>query len=259
MATYGEGEPTDNALSFYKWLKNDEDSDSKRSVLENLKFTVFGLGNKQYEHFNRMGKLTNRILEESGAKRIFEYGEGDDDANMEEDFDKWKSKLWNSLSQQFHTKDTLTQNLEGEESEVISKYKVVTLPAEGYVPHTERPLAATAADHSAAAPSARHFFNSPRARIQTNRELRRSTAASSGSTRHIEISAGEVGVGYQTADNLAVLPENSSSIVEAVARALTVSIDDVFTLEVTRSRHFDDFKFIYNQFTFTIFMNYFSY
>jgi len=50
MATYGEGEPTDNASKFFKWLKNLDGP----VALEGLSFTVFGLGNKQYEHFNKV-------------------------------------------------------------------------------------------------------------------------------------------------------------------------------------------------------------
>lgn len=42
MATHGEGDPTDNAIEFTKWLK-DEDRDSHS--LKNMKYTVFGLGN----------------------------------------------------------------------------------------------------------------------------------------------------------------------------------------------------------------------
>jgi NADPH-ferrihemoprotein reductase len=46
MATYGEGEPTDNAKEFYEWLESTE------MDLSNVKFAVFGLGNKTYEHYN---------------------------------------------------------------------------------------------------------------------------------------------------------------------------------------------------------------
>ena len=48
MATYGEGEPTDNASKFITWSKN-EDKDVDETFLASLKFSVFGLGNKQYE------------------------------------------------------------------------------------------------------------------------------------------------------------------------------------------------------------------
>ena len=44
-----------------------------------LYFQVFGLGNKTYEHYNAMGRFVDKRLEEMGANRVFEKGEGDDD------------------------------------------------------------------------------------------------------------------------------------------------------------------------------------
>ena len=52
MATYGEGDPTDNALEFFTWLSNS----SNLNNLVNIPFTVFGLGNTQYENYNSMGR-----------------------------------------------------------------------------------------------------------------------------------------------------------------------------------------------------------
>ena len=43
---------------------------------------VFGLGNKTYEHFNAMGRLVDKRLEELGATRVYELGEGDDDGKL---------------------------------------------------------------------------------------------------------------------------------------------------------------------------------
>ena len=67
IATHGEGDPTDNSKEFYEWLLvNDE----TKNVLKNLKFTVFGLGNTQYESYNSMGKKVNELLGKYGALRL---------------------------------------------------------------------------------------------------------------------------------------------------------------------------------------------
>merc|ERR1719429_171279 len=58
LATYGEGDPTDNAVEFNEKLTSDS------LDLNGMKYAVFGLGNKTYEHFNAMGKLADRKLEE---------------------------------------------------------------------------------------------------------------------------------------------------------------------------------------------------
>jgi NADPH-ferrihemoprotein reductase len=59
-----------------------------------MQYTVFGLGNKTYEQYNKMGKDTDKHLENKGAKRLYSLGLGDDDHSLEEDFEKWKRELW---------------------------------------------------------------------------------------------------------------------------------------------------------------------
>ncbi|VDP43518.1 unnamed protein product [Soboliphyme baturini] len=73
MATYGDGDPTDNAVDFKEFLK-------RRDVdLSGLHYAVFGLGNKTYEHFNAMGKLTDKRLAAMKAHCVCPLGLGDDD------------------------------------------------------------------------------------------------------------------------------------------------------------------------------------
>ncbi|MGH0176344.1 UNVERIFIED_CONTAM: hypothetical protein FKN15_072451 [Acipenser sinensis] len=100
MATYGEGDPTDNAQDFYDWLQEADDD------LSGVNFTVFGLGNKTYEHYNAMGKYVDKRLQQLGAKRIFDLGMGDDDGNLEEDFVSWREQFWPAVCEHFGVEAT---------------------------------------------------------------------------------------------------------------------------------------------------------
>ena len=71
---------------------------SKRHRVDGLKYVVFGLGNKTYEHYNAIARIVDRELEEAGATRIGERGEGDDDKSMEEDYLEWKDGMWDAFA-----------------------------------------------------------------------------------------------------------------------------------------------------------------
>lgn len=114
MATYGEGEPTDNAVEFYDWIMNgrgkvadegdEEDEMTEEKVFTNVVFSAFGLGNKTYEHYNAMVRRLTKRLVKCGATLVGEAGEGDDDGSLEEDFIKWKSKQLSVMATYFGAK-----------------------------------------------------------------------------------------------------------------------------------------------------------
>lgn len=221
MATYGEGEPTDNAASFAKWMDADSGS-AEAGCLSDVPFTVFGLGNRQYEHFNAMGKATNAGLERLGGRRVFEYGEGDDDNALEDDFESWKGRMWPAFVKQFHpdTKGAAAAGAGGDEDSATPRaatlhFSLRTLDAKSAARMKPVPVAQAAA-------STRHFFTCSTASIVANRELRENDtealggSVAGGSTRHIEIDLRGTGLSYQTADNLAVLPENDPEVVRAL-------------------------------------------
>jgi len=56
-------------------------------------FAVFGLGNKQYEHFNAIGKKAYANMEALGARPLLRRGDGDDDGCIDDDFDQWCSEF----------------------------------------------------------------------------------------------------------------------------------------------------------------------
>lgn len=92
MATYGEGEPTDNAVDFLHYL------DQECEDLSFLQYGAFALGNSTYEFYNATGKKLDEDLRGKGAKRIGELGLGDDGTDtMDEDYLAWKDKFMDQI------------------------------------------------------------------------------------------------------------------------------------------------------------------
>ena len=88
LSTYGEGDPSDDAVQFDECLSScSEDTD-----LGHVNYTVFGLGNKQYALFNAMAKRVDKNLQRLGARRVCEIGLGDDNQDIESDFQIWKNE-----------------------------------------------------------------------------------------------------------------------------------------------------------------------
>lgn len=100
LATYGEGEPTDNARDFYEWM---QDSTHDDTMLSSVKFAVFGLGNKQYKIYQAMSRYFDKRCEQLGATRVFPAGEGDADDNIQEHFDDWKANALPKFCEEFGT------------------------------------------------------------------------------------------------------------------------------------------------------------
>ena len=101
MATYGEGEPADNAVTLTQNVfESDFEFSNGAHRLEGLKYVMFGLGNKTYEHYNAIARKMDTALTEMGAVRIGERGEGDDDRSMEEDYLEWKDGMWEAFAQE---------------------------------------------------------------------------------------------------------------------------------------------------------------
>jgi NADPH-ferrihemoprotein reductase len=141
LATYGEGEPTDNARDFHEWLMSDDRlADASEAPgadpeigkpLSALRYVTFGLGNKTYEKFNEMVRICDKRLQQLGAVRIGPRGEGDDDVNMEEDFLKWKEAIFPMICEHFgvdplNVKHELvrTYGLKELDSQTASKAKI---------------------------------------------------------------------------------------------------------------------------------------
>lgn len=95
--------------------------------LKGVHYGVFGLGNKQYEHFNAVGKRMQTSMEALGATPICRRGDGDDDDSIDDDFEKWCTDLFAALDAQPALLGAAAA--EGTGSDTLAAYRVELLPA----------------------------------------------------------------------------------------------------------------------------------
>ncbi|KAF2083443.1 hypothetical protein K490DRAFT_69804 [Saccharata proteae CBS 121410] len=213
LATYGEGEPTDNAVEFYEFITSEEPSFSEASdekPLANLKFVAFGLGNNTYEHYNSMVRNVNKALEKLGATRIGDAGEGDDGAGtMEEDFLAWKEPMWNALTE--------SMGLEEREAVYEPVFEVTErddLDAEADEVYLGEPNKNHLEGTQKGPYSAHNPFIAP---IAESKEL---FTSDTRNCLHMEIDISGSNLTYTTGDHIAVWPTNMGKEVDRILRIL---------------------------------------
>ncbi|KAL7260220.1 hypothetical protein ACSBR1_005983 [Camellia fascicularis] len=219
LATYGDGEPTDNSARFYKWFSEGKG----REKWLNLSYGVFGLGNRQYEHFNKIAKIVDGVLNEQGGKRLVPVGLGDDDQCMEDDFAAWRELLWPKLDQLLKDDDSST--VATPYTSAVLEYRVV------YHDGTD----ASILDKSMSMSNghAVHDAQHPcRSNAVVKKELH--TAASDRACTHMEFDIAGTGLAYETGDHVDVYCENVIDIVEEAERLMDLSPDTNFSIHTDK-------------------------
>ncbi|KAI1893695.1 hypothetical protein AGOR_G00126340 [Albula goreensis] len=212
MATYGEGDPTDNAQDFYDWLQEGN------TGLEGINYTVFALGNKTYEHFNAMGIYVDKRLEELGAKRIFDLGIGDDDGNLEEDFVSWREQFWPAVCEHFGVEAT------GEESSIRQYELEVHTDINMNKVYTGEVGRLKSFEAQKPPFDTKNPFLAP---VTVNRKLNKD---GSRHLMHLELDITGSKIRYEAGDHVAVYPINDAAIVNQTGEVLGVDLDTVFSL-----------------------------
>jgi NADPH-ferrihemoprotein reductase len=224
-ATHGEGEPCSNSQTFWdEWVTKDaEERDSNE--LSHLTYSVFGLGNRQYRHFNAVAKRIDQEMALAKAERLIPCQLGDDDGTMEEDMDKWRSDFWAAARIRFLSADAASVDLASQPA-FNATYDVTIYPQQsdhvkGYVSGLEKVA---------------RYFNDPVKEHRTGIvtvtkavELRQAKDDCLESTAHVELSLADTKLTYRTADNLGVHPRNDYKTAGKLAKRCGVDMKTIFS------------------------------
>lgn len=213
LATYGEGEPTDNAVEFYEFIGSDDVSFSEggsadEKPLSNLKYVAFGLGNNTYEHYNSMVRNVDKYLTKLGATRLGAAGEGDDGAGtMEEDFLAWKEPMWAAV----------TESMGLEEREAVYEPVFEITERSDLTPEShEVYLGEPNKNHLEG--SQKGPFNASNPFIAPIEESYELFTAKDRNCLHMEIGIGGSNLSYTTGDHIAIWPTNAGKEVDRFLR-----------------------------------------
>lgn len=190
-STDGEGDPPDNAISFYDFLHG-----PKAPKLEDLRFSVLSLGDSSYEFFCQTGIDFDKRLEELGGERI--YQRVDCDLDFEQPAEDWFSGVFAILKES-----------QGGEQQVSETGTTQTDPV-------------TAGD----AYSKKNPFTTE---ILTNLNL--NGRGSNKETHHLELDLEGSNLQYEPGDSLGIYPENDPVLVDQLIEKMQWDPNEPVSIE----------------------------
>ncbi|KAJ2630673.1 hypothetical protein H4R22_002506 [Coemansia sp. RSA 1290] len=222
LATAGEGEPTDNMEAWYSALASDPETPDDSEVpefrapkdreldedmpLQGISYAMFGLGNNTYEQFNHHARVVDRRLLSLGASRVGERGEGDDDADIEEDFSRWKEATLPLIREHLGSTTPLDS---GDESMPEPTWKIVEVDSAQQAWVKGELFEGSVATHDS-----RHPFMAP---VTAATEL---TPTADRHLLHVEVDLAGSGMRHEAGDHIGVYPTNADEEVDLMLDAL---------------------------------------
>lgn len=221
ISTYGEGDFPDGAVQFEDFISNADEGS-----LDNLKFSLFGLGNSTYEFYNGAARKALDYLKATGATLVGEFGQGDDGAGTtDEDYMTWKANTFETLKDKLHL-DEHEQKFEPsfvlEKVDTVGDNVSVGEPSSHYLPCNK--LTYNAEKIQVGPFDLSQPFIAP---VVKSYELFKNTDRN---CIHTEFDVSGSNIKYSTGDHLAVWPSNPTEKVEQFLKVFNLDPAMIFDL-----------------------------
>lgn len=228
VATYGNGEPTDNAVEFFNWMKDLSDDNT---YFRNTKYSIMGLGSSEYVHFNKIAKKLEKYLRKFKAERISQTVYGDDSENIYYHFEQWKNAFFTNLPKILNIPN-ISINVGAEETIKFENWRDIkelpldiqfeedTVLVKDNSKHMEQTVPVQT-DGTAKLYTKYHV-----GKVLSNKNLlnQENALANEDKVNHVIVSINKVS--YNTADTFLILPKNSTEVVSWWLKRLNVENED---------------------------------
>lgn len=222
LSTFGDGGPTDSAISFSKWLKNASES-------VDMHYSIFGLGDSQYEEFNNMAIFVNSKLKSLKSTCYGDIGMGDSSKNIEQDFLYWKQQiLWPKLCSFFSISLSLLPLLG---VTLTCHYELVISPSSSDIFKGE---------HAIISKKKKKIIYDSKYPYYGARVVKIEKLSKNPSTfesyYQVLVDLSDSDIHYRIGDHLGIYPQNDLEIVENLGKRLSISnMDEVFEMKSIKS------------------------
>ena len=197
ISTWGEGDPPQRAVDFYKDLMSDA-----APRLDGVKYAVLALGDTAYVNFCETGKKIDARLTELGATRIH------DRIDLDLDFAK-QAAAWTD--------------------QMLEKFSPAVEAPSATVVHVD--FKGVAADDEPAEPL---YTAEDPAEAEVSALVNLNGSGSTRETYHVELAVEADGFTYEPGAAIGVLPENDPALAAEVARAVGLDGDASLVLKIAK-------------------------
>lgn len=207
VATYGDGEPVDEAISFYKDLKN-----KKIASLDNLQFAILGLGDSSYPKFCQAAKDLEAYLLNLSAKEYFSR------LDLDVDFQE-KSQNWiKEISAKIRSEQISGKSQERLENKFTANTFFEQAKAAKKIFNMEKKQAIIYSRD-----------NPYQTKILTNQRI--TAKKCNKDIRHIELDISSSGITYNPGDLLGIFYQNNLDLVKKILSLTKIKHDEIVKIK----------------------------